>query len=88
MRYDRLSAMVTLVFAAAYFAASYLGVRTKLRLLSQQVLPSAKRIYGLPKFRFYTVSDRIKQLLFSCQRGLGLPVLQPGSQFFLSPFDH
>ena len=43
LRYDRLRAMVTLVLAAAYFAAVYLGKRTKLRLLHQHVLRCSKR---------------------------------------------
>jgi hypothetical protein len=87
LRYDRLRAIVTLVVAAAYFAAVYLGRRTKLQLLAHYVLKSAKRIYGVPEFRFYAVADGIKQLLFSSHRGLGPPVLAPGSQFLLLPFD-
>lgn len=87
LRYDRLRAMVTLVVAVAYFAAVYLGRRTRLRLLTQHILRSAKRIYGVPEFRFYAVADGIKQLLFSSQRGLGPPILRPGSQFLLLPFD-
>lgn len=79
--------MVTLVVAVAYFAAVYLGRRIRLRLLSQHILRSAKRIYGVPEFRFYAVADGIKQLLYSSQRGLGPPLLRPGDQFLLLPFE-
>lgn len=87
LRYERLRTMVTLVLAAAYFAAVFLGKRTKLRLLTQHVLRSAKRIYGVPEFRFYAIADGIKQLLFSSHRGLGPPTIQPASQFLLLPFE-
>lgn len=86
LRYDRLRTMVTLVIGVAYFAAVFLGKRTKLRLLAQHVLRSAKRIYGVPEFRFYAVADGIKHLLFSSQRGLAPPLLRPGDQFLLLPF--
>jgi hypothetical protein len=86
LRYDRLRAMVTLVLAAAYFAAVYLGKRAKLRLLAHHALRSAGRIYGVSEFRFYAVTDDIQQLLCGSQRGLGPPVLQPGTQFLLLPF--
>lgn len=79
--------MVTLVLAAAYFAAVYLGKKVKLRLLQEHILRAAKRIYGIPEFRFYAVADGIKQLLYSSQRGLGPPLLRPGSQFLFLPFD-
>lgn len=87
LRYERLRTMVTLVLAAAYFAAVYLGKKVKLRLLQEHILRAAKRIYGIPEFRFYAVADGIKQLLYSSQRGLGPPLLRPGSQFLFLPFD-
>lgn len=59
-----------------------------LRLLIQQVLPFAKRIYGVPEFRLYAAADGIKQLLYNSQRGgLGSPLLRPGDQFLLLPFE-
>lgn len=41
----------------------------------------------VPEFRFYAVADGIVQLLFSSQRGLGPPLLRPGDQFLLLPFE-
>ena len=79
--------MVTLVLAAASFAAVYLGKRTRRRLLAQHILRSAKRIYGVPEFRFHAVADGIKQLRISSQRGLGPHILRPGRQLLLFPFD-
>jgi hypothetical protein len=79
--------MVTLVVAVAYFAAVYLGRRPRLRLLTQHILRSAKRIYGVPEFRFYAVADGIRQTSPVPKRGLGPPLLRPGDQFLLLPFE-
>jgi hypothetical protein len=77
LRYDRLRAMVTLVLVAAYFAAVYLGKRTKLRLLHQHVLRCSKRIFGVPEFRFCTVTDGISS---SSTAPTGASVLRSSSQ--------
>lgn len=86
LRYERLRTMVTLVTAAAFFAAVVLGKRAKLRLLAEHLLRSSQRIYGVPEFRYYALADGIKQLLFSSQRGPSPPLLRPGDQFLLLPF--
>lgn len=79
--------MGPVVVAVAYFAAVYLGRRTRVRLLTQHILRSAKRIYCVPEFRFYPVINGVKEVLFSSQWGLGPPLLRPGDQFLLLPFD-
>jgi len=73
--------MVVLVLAAVYFMALYLGKHTKLRLLAQHFLRCAKRICGVSEFRYYALADGIKQLLFSLQGRLGLPVIHFGTPF-------
>ena len=57
----------------AYFASVYLGKRAKLAILVQHIERAAKRIYGVPEFRFYAIADGIKQLLFSRATGIGPP---------------
>jgi hypothetical protein len=86
LRYARLRAMVTLVVAVAYFAAVYLGRRTKLKILACHMLDAAQRIYGIPEFRLYALADGINQILFSSNRSLGPPSVQLGEQFILLPF--
>ena len=70
LTYSRLQALMVLVTAAAYFAAVYLGLRTKLRVLTGHVLQAARRVFGIPDFRFYALADGIKAYLFGQKRGL------------------
>lgn len=48
-----------LVLATAYFASVYLDKRAKLVILVQHIERAAKRIYGVPEFRFYAIADGI-----------------------------
>jgi hypothetical protein len=63
LTYDRLRNMMGLVLAASYFAAVYLGVRAKMEILVTHVLQAAKRIFGIPDFRYYAIADGIRELL-------------------------
>ena len=74
LTYGRLCNLVTLVLVAAYFACVYLGKRAKLALLIGHIEGAAKRIYGIPEFRFYAIADGIKPLLFGRQTGIGPPI--------------
>ena len=68
-----------LVLATAYFASVYLGKRARLAILAQHIERAAKRISGVPEFRFYAIADGIKQLLFGRAAGIGPPRLDPPS---------
>lgn len=70
LTYRRLQALMVLVTAAAYFAAVYLGLRMKLRLLAGHVLRASKRVFGIPDFRLYALADGIRQFLYSQTKGL------------------
>jgi hypothetical protein len=70
LTYHRLQALMVLVTAAAYFAAVYLGLGMKLRILAGHVLRASKRIFGIPDFRLYALADGIRQFLYSQTRGL------------------
>jgi hypothetical protein len=48
LTYHRLRALMALVTAAAFFAAVYLGLRMKLRVLASHVLRASKRVFGIP----------------------------------------
>jgi hypothetical protein len=63
LTYERLRNMMGLVLAASYFAAVYLGVRAKLEILVAHVLKAAKRIFGIPVFRYYAIADGMRELL-------------------------
>ena len=70
LTYRRLQALLVLVTAAAYFAAVYLGLRMKLRVLAGHVLRASKRVFGIPDFRLYALADGIRQFLYSQTQGL------------------
>jgi hypothetical protein len=63
MKYQRLKNLVVLVQAAAYFAATFLGQKMKLRILCEKLLIISQRFFGIPPFRFYALADGIKHVL-------------------------
>lgn len=66
LRYQRLKNRVVLVTAAAYFAATFLGQKLKLKILCERLLIISRRFFGIPPFRFYALADGIKQILAGC----------------------
>ena len=70
LTYIRLQNMMALVLAAAYFTMVYLNLRTKLRVLTGHLLQAARRVFGIPDFRFYALADGIKAYLFGQKKGL------------------
>ena len=82
MTYERLRNMAALVLATAYFTAVHLGLRSKLEILAGHALRAAKRIFGIPNFRYYALADGIKDILSRSRRGLDLKVTkaQPQTQ--------
>jgi hypothetical protein len=70
LTYRRLQAMSALVLAASFFAAVYLGSRAKLEILALHVMKAAKRIFGIPDFRYYALADGIREVLSRAGRGI------------------
>ena len=70
LTYQRLQAVAALVLAASFFAAVYLGRRAKLEILALHVLKAAKRIFGIPDFRYYALADGIKEVLSKAGKGI------------------
>ena len=78
LTYQRLKNLVLLVAAAAYFAATFLGHKIKLRLLCQQLLIISRRFFGVPPFQFYALADAIRRLLSrSTPNPLPTPLASP-----------
>jgi len=59
-----------LVLAAAFFAAVSVGTRATLEILAFHVLKVAKRIFGIPDFRYYALADGIKEVLSRAGKGI------------------
>lgn len=70
LTYRRLQNMMALVLAVTYFTMVYLGIKMKLRVLAKHVLKAARRLFGVPDFRFYALADGIRELLFGRKKGL------------------
>ena len=69
LTYRRLQNMALLVLVAAYFAAVRLGTQAKLKILALHVLKAAKRIFGIPDFRYYALADGIQTILKRIGKG-------------------
>ena len=76
--------MMVLVWGAMYFTTvwlalnhiyigSGLGDRIKLSILAHYVLKSAKRLFGIPDFRYYAIADGIKEILAGYSKRIRLP---------------
>lgn len=76
LTYRRLQNMTALVLAAAFFSSVWLGTKEKLEILSMHVLKAAKRIFGVPDFRYYALADGIKSIF---QR-VGKGPMRPGKK--------
>ena len=63
LSYQRLQNLVALVAAAAYFAATFLGQKMKLRLLTEKLLIISLRFFGVPPFCFYALAEGIRKVL-------------------------
>lgn len=63
LSYQRLQNLVALVATAAYFAATFLGQKMKLRLLREKRLIISLRFFGIPPFCFYALAEGISKAL-------------------------
>lgn len=63
MKYQRLKNLVVLMTAAAFFAATFLGQKRKLRILCEKLLIISQRFFGIPPFRYYALADAIRKIL-------------------------
>jgi hypothetical protein len=69
LTYQRLKNMAVLVVAASYFAAVWLGTRAKLNILAIHAMNAAKRIFGIPDFRYYALADGIRAIFKRIGKG-------------------
>lgn len=69
LTYQRLKNMAALVLAASYFAAVWLGAGTKLNILAMHAMDAAKRIFGIPDFRYYAIADGIRNIFTRVGKG-------------------
>jgi len=68
LSYCRLQNLMVLALCAMYFAAVYLGDRARVRILAHRALTAGRRLFGIPDFRYYALTDGIKRLLEALRR--------------------
>ncbi len=57
LNYARLKNMMTLLLTVFYFIAVKLDTAQKLKIMEGHVLKQAKRIFGIPDFKYYALGD-------------------------------
>lgn len=62
LNYKGLQNLMTLVLAVMFFAACVLDHDQRLRIMAQYVEKAAKRIFGIPDFKYYALSDGLRSL--------------------------
>ena len=62
LTYPRLRNMMGLLLAVFYFMAVKLDTSVKLSIMSGYILKAAKRVFGVPDFKYYAMSDGIRAI--------------------------
>ena len=57
LKYARLQNMMALLLAAFYFTAVVLDQTQKLTIMTGHILKCAKRVFGIPDFKYYALGD-------------------------------
>ena len=60
---------MNLVLAASFFTCVYLGLSERLKILVGHALKAAKRLFGIPDFHYYSISEGIKTILNRSAKG-------------------
>jgi len=68
LNYKGLQNLMPLVLAVTFFAACVLDHDQRIRIMAQYVEKAAKRLFGIPDFKYYALSDGL-QALFSRHPG-------------------
>lgn len=66
--YESLKNMMAMALLAMFFAMTHLGGQTKLAILCHHALKAAKRLFGIPDFRYYAIADGIREILSGRRR--------------------
>jgi hypothetical protein len=62
LRYARLQNMMALLLAVFYFASVILDQNQKLTIMTGYILKSAKRVFGIPDFKYYALGDGLSNI--------------------------
>jgi len=62
LKYARLQNMMALLLAVFYFVAVVLDQNQKLTVMAGHILKSAKRVFGIPDFKYYAIGDGLSNI--------------------------
>ena len=63
LNYQGLQNLMPLVLAVMYFCACILDHDSRLRVMAAYVERAAKRLFGIPDFKYYALADGLRALL-------------------------
>jgi len=66
LTYVRLKNLAALLLCALYFITTVIDTASKLKIMASHLLQSAKRVFGIPDFRYYALSDGVQNVLKTC----------------------
>jgi len=62
LKYSRLRNMMGLLLAVFYFLTVELDMSQKLKIMTVHILKQAKRVFGVPDFKFYAIEDGLSNV--------------------------
>jgi len=77
LTYRRLKNMIALLLAVFYFIAVVLDSSQKLKIMVGYILRQAKRVFGIPSFKYYAVGDGMSAILKRLPKKINLAM--PGT---------
>lgn len=88
MSYQALRNMMAVALLAMSFTMVWLGRKTKLAILAMHAITAAKRFFGVPDFKYYTLADGLCELFrkTSARVYRGPPDLPPDPQLDIINF--
>lgn len=76
LRYRSLRNMIAIVLAVIYFVAVHLGGRTRLEILARYAIEASKLLFGIPDFRYYTITDGIHEIFSKFLKGISFKIVK------------
>ena len=80
LTYTRLKNMAAILLAAIYFITNVIDSSSKLKILASHLLKSAKRVFGIPDFKYYALSDGLFNVFQNCPGNLQTSKKKPPGQ--------
>jgi len=62
LKYERLKNMMALLLAVFYFIAVKPDSNQKLKIMTGHILKQAKRVFGIPDFKYYALGDGLSPI--------------------------